>query len=230
MKALPLPSPKVSLSLRFNRYYGQLRFPCRPDETSSPYIHSSPPCVASARASRAIPHDFPCVSPLLPRESICRFWQFSLRQMLQPSPPDHRVSNSSAFTRLPIGSLPLQPAGLLGSPSEPLSGNLVLQVTLNTSLLLRGGTAEFPRPDLNWQVTCLTRHTIRNDEFLHQPIYPHRFQSSRWDFCLILFAPGDESPGYCHRCPLMGHQNRFVLALMPPRGRDGASCSETFSL
>ena len=42
-----------------------------------------------------------------------------------------------------------------------------------------------------------------------------KIQSSRWDFCFILFAPGDESPGYCHRCPLMGHQNRFKLALMP---------------
>ncbi len=32
----------------------------------------------------------------------------------------------------------LQPAGLLSSLSEPLSGNLVLQVTLYTSLKLRG--------------------------------------------------------------------------------------------
>ena len=45
-----------------------------------------------------------------------------------------------------------------------------------------------------------------------------KIQSSRWDFCFILFAPGDESPGYCHRCPLMGHQNRFKLALMPGKG------------
>ena len=45
-----------------------------------------------------------------------------------------------------------------------------------------------------------------------------KIQSSRWDFCFILFAPGDESPGYCHRCPLMGHQNRFKLALMPEGG------------
>jgi hypothetical protein len=45
-----------------------------------------------------------------------------------------------------------------------------------------------------------------------------KIQSSRWDFCFILFAPGDESPGYCHRCPLMGHQNRFKLALMPQGG------------
>ena len=28
-----------------------------------------------------------------------------------------------------------------------------------------------------------------------------KIQSSRWDFCFILFAPGDESPGYCHGCP-----------------------------
>ena len=56
--------------------------------------------------------------------------------------------------------------------------------------------------------------------------------------CFVLFAPGDESPGYCHGCPacaeafclrqgsgrqaagrpLMGHQNRFRLALMPLAG------------
>ena len=87
MKALPLPSPKVLLSLRSIRYYGQLRLPCRPGEISSPYIHPLPLCMASARTSRAIPLDFPCVSPLLPRKSICRFWQFSLGQMFQPSPP-----------------------------------------------------------------------------------------------------------------------------------------------
>ena len=34
----------------------------------------------------------------------------------------------------------------------------------------------------------------------------------------VLFAPGDESPGYFHGCPLMGHQNRFKLALMPLGG------------
>ena len=43
----------------------------------------------------------------------------------------------------------------------------------------------------------------------------------------ILFAPGDESPGYCHGCPAWaeasagrpreGHQNRFKLALMTAR-------------
>jgi hypothetical protein len=94
MKALPLPSPKVVLSLRSKRYYGQLRLPYRPNGISYPYIHLLPPCMASVRASRATPHGFSCVSPLLPRKSICRFWQFSLGQTFQPSPPDHRVGNS----------------------------------------------------------------------------------------------------------------------------------------
>src|SRR5512136_3013171 len=38
MKALPLPSPKVMLSLRFKRYYEQIRLPCQPDRISFPYI------------------------------------------------------------------------------------------------------------------------------------------------------------------------------------------------
>jgi len=42
------------------------------------------------------------------------------------------------ITRLRLGSLSLQPAGLLGSPNEPLSGNLMLQVTPCTSLMLHG--------------------------------------------------------------------------------------------
>lgn len=42
------------------------------------------------------------------------------------------------ITRLRLGSLSLQPAGLRGSPNEPLSGNLVLQVTPCTSLTLHG--------------------------------------------------------------------------------------------
>jgi hypothetical protein len=42
MKVLPLPSPKVMLSLEYNRYYEQIRLPCRPGETSSPYIHPLP--------------------------------------------------------------------------------------------------------------------------------------------------------------------------------------------
>jgi hypothetical protein len=43
MKVLPLSSPKVMLSLRYKRYYGQLRLPCRPSEISFPYIHQLPP-------------------------------------------------------------------------------------------------------------------------------------------------------------------------------------------
>jgi hypothetical protein len=42
MKALPLPSPKVMLSLRYKRYYGQIRLPCRPGKISSPYIYRLP--------------------------------------------------------------------------------------------------------------------------------------------------------------------------------------------
>ena len=42
MKVLPLSSPKVMLSLEYKRYYGQLRLPCRPSETSFPYIHQLP--------------------------------------------------------------------------------------------------------------------------------------------------------------------------------------------
>ena len=42
MKALPLPSPKVMLSLRCKRYYGQIRLPCQPGKTSFPYIYRLP--------------------------------------------------------------------------------------------------------------------------------------------------------------------------------------------
>ena len=42
MKVLPLPSPKVMLSLRYKRYYGQLRLPGRPGKTSFPYIYRLP--------------------------------------------------------------------------------------------------------------------------------------------------------------------------------------------
>src|SRR5512143_3463512 len=77
------------------------------------------------------------VAPVTPG-STCRFWQFSLGQVLRPSSVNQRVGNSSfSLTRLHLSSLSLQPAGLLSSLTEPLSGNLVLQVTLNTSLMLR---------------------------------------------------------------------------------------------
>jgi hypothetical protein len=91
MKALPLPSPKVLLSLRSNRYYGQLRLPYRPSEISSPYIHPLLSCIASGRASRAIPHGFPCVSPLLPRKS--------------------HLSALTVFVRTDVPAFPLRPWG-----------------------------------------------------------------------------------------------------------------------
>ena len=53
-----------------------------------------------------------------------------------------------------MGSLPLQPAGLLDSLPEPLSENPVFQVTLHTSLQLHGRTAELPRSDFNRQAIC----------------------------------------------------------------------------
>jgi len=161
MKALPLPSPKVMLSLEYKRYYGQLRLPYRPDGISFPYIHPLLSCAAPVRASRATSYGLPCVSPLIPRESTCRFWQFSLGQVLLPSSCNQRVGNSSfSFTRLHLSSLSLQPAGLLSSLAEPLSENYVLQVTLNTSLVLRRRTAEFLRLDFNQLVIRYTRHAI----------------------------------------------------------------------
>jgi hypothetical protein len=51
-------------------------------------------------------------------------------------------------------------AGLLNSLKEPLSGNLVLQITPYTSLKLRGPTAELPRSAFNRQVIRFTRHTL----------------------------------------------------------------------
>jgi hypothetical protein len=52
--------------------------------------------------------------------------------------------------------------------------------------------------------------------YLPLPLVPSRRGRGKFTFYeTILFAPGDESPGYCHRCPLTGHQNRFKLALMP---------------
>jgi hypothetical protein len=64
------------------------------------------------------------------------------------------------ISRLHPGSLALRPAGLLNSLVEPSSGNLVLQVTLYTSLKLRGRTAELPRSDFNRQVIRFTRHAL----------------------------------------------------------------------
>jgi hypothetical protein len=101
------------------------------------------------------------VSTLIPREVIYRLWQLLLGQMHRPSSNYQRVGTSNfIFTRLHVGSLSLRPAGLLASLNETLSGNLVLQVTLYTSLMLRGCTTELPRLDFNQQVIRYTRHTI----------------------------------------------------------------------
>jgi hypothetical protein len=64
------------------------------------------------------------------------------------------------ISRLHLGSLALRSAGLLDSLKEPLSGNLMLQVTPYTSLQLRGRATELPRSDFNRQVTRFTRHTL----------------------------------------------------------------------
>ena len=69
-------------------------------------------------------------------------------------------TTSSCVSRLHLGSLTLRPAGLLDSLTEPLSENLVLQVTLNTSLKLHGRATELPWSDFNRQVIRFTRHTL----------------------------------------------------------------------
>ena len=88
----------------------------------------------------------------------------------------------SCVSRLHLGSLTLRPAGLLDSLKEPLSENLMLQVTLNTSLQLRGRTTELPRSDFNRQVIRFTRHTLQsritvNGKAMHRTIRKQRLPS-----------------------------------------------------
>ena len=102
----------------------------------------------------------PACHPCYPGSPICRFWQFSLGQMSQPSPYVHGVGNSIfLITRLHLGSLALQPAGLLDPPNGPLSRNLGFWVTPHTSFKLHGRTAEFPWSRFTGQVMRRTRHT-----------------------------------------------------------------------
>ena len=102
----------------------------------------------------------PACHPCYPGSPICRFWQFSLGQMSQPSPYVHGVGNSIfLITRLHLGSLALQPAGLLDPLHGPLSRNLGFWVTPHTSFKLHGRTAEFPWSDFDRQVMRRTRHT-----------------------------------------------------------------------
>ena len=135
MKVLPLPSPKVMLSLEYKRYYEQLRLPCQPGETSFPYIHPLPSCRTSTRVSRvhcrmAAPACHPCYpgSPSIGSGSYRQDKCYGLPHCRKGS------TTSSCVSRLHLGSLTLRPAGLLDSLTEPLSENLVLQVTLYTSL------------------------------------------------------------------------------------------------
>jgi len=107
------------------------------------------------------------VTPVTPEAHLSGFGSF--RQDRCPGLPQCRRGSTtpSCVSRLHLGSLSLRPAGLLDSLKEPLSGNLVLQVTLYTSLQLRGRTTELPPSDFNRQVIRFTRHTlqVRNYEF-----------------------------------------------------------------
>ena len=161
MKALPLPSPKVLLLWNPNGTVGnsdsltgrrELRFLISPRFCPAHYLQGPP--VLPRMTSPACHPCYPGSPPIRSGPAMA-----GLRPASQPSPPDHRVGNSITITRLHVGSLPLQPAGLLGSLNEPWSGNLMLWVTPHTSLQLRGRTAELPRSDFNRQAMRRTRHT-----------------------------------------------------------------------
>jgi hypothetical protein len=95
MKALPLPSPKVLLlwnpigtvgnsdSLTGRR---ELRFLISPRFCPAHYLQG-PPVLPRMTA--------PACHPCYPGSPTDPFWQFSLKPVSQPSPPDHRVGNSS---------------------------------------------------------------------------------------------------------------------------------------
>jgi hypothetical protein len=160
MKVLPLPSPKVMLSLGYKRYYGQLRLPGRLGKISSPYIYRLP------TGHRPGPPVFIIVWLPLPVTPLTPEVHLSVLvvRVRIAAPVFPRVGGGRQLhlriSRLPPGSLALQPAGLLSSLKEPWSGNLVLPVTLRTSLKLRGRTAELPRSDFNRPVIRFTRHTL----------------------------------------------------------------------
>ena len=161
MKVLPLPSLKVMLSLRCKRYYGQLRLPCRPSGTSFPYIHQLPSRQHRQGSPVFILVWLPLrVTPVTPEAHLSVLVVFvRIDAPVFPNVGEGRQLHC-VFSRLHLGSLALRPAGLLGSLTEPLSGNLMLQVTLYTSLKLRGRTTELPRSDFNRQVIRFTRHTL----------------------------------------------------------------------
>ena len=154
------------LSLGYKRYYGQIRLPCRPGKTSFPYIYRLLSCRASTRVSRvhcrmAAPACHPCYpgSPPIGSGSFRQDRCSGLSHCRKGSTTPSHVS------RLHLGSLALRPAGLLDSLKELLSGNLMLQVTLNTSLKLHGRATELPWSDFNRQVIRFTRHTLQVSSF-----------------------------------------------------------------
>ena len=120
------------------------------------------PLKASVRVSRvhfrmASPACRPCYpgSPSIGYGSYCYDRCFGLLLCRKGS------ATPSCVSRLHPDSLTLRPADSLSSLSEPLSRNLVPQVTLYTSFKLRGSATEFPRPDFNRQVIRFTRHARR---------------------------------------------------------------------
>ncbi len=161
MKVLPLPSLKVMLSLRYKRYYGQLRLPCRPSEISFPYIHQLPlsqhrqgsPAFILVwlplRATPVTPEAHLSVLVVIVRIDAPVFPTVGKGRQL------HRVFRGYIWVRSRCG-----PQVCSDSLKEPLSGNLMLQVTLYTSLKLRGRTTELPRSDFNRLVIRFTRHTL----------------------------------------------------------------------
>jgi hypothetical protein len=122
-------------------------------------------CIASGRASRATPHGFPCVSPLLPRKS--------------------HLSVLTVFVRTDVPAFPLRPWGrqlhflnyeatfrfahaatrrsvrLETEFARPTKWAFVkeLRVLGYPSFKLHGRTAEFPWSRFTGQVMRLTRHT-----------------------------------------------------------------------
>ena len=143
MKAVPLPSPEVMLSSGYKRYYGHLRLPLRPDETSLPYIHQLPICILKG---------LPCypawlslrVTPATPEVRPLSLLIVVHNRRISLPLTSRGSAASLIITRLRKGSLSLQPAGLLDSLNEPLSGNLMLRVTPHTSLKLHGRMSQFP--------------------------------------------------------------------------------------
>jgi hypothetical protein len=168
MKVLPLSSLKVMLSLRYKRYYEQLRLPCRPSETSFPYIHQLP----LSQHRQGSPVFILVWLPLRVTPVTTEVHLSVLAVMVKIDAPVFPLVGRGRqlhchFSRLHLGSLALRPAGLLDSLKEPLSGNLMLQVTLYTSLKLRGRTTELPRSDFNRQVMRFTRHTLQVNSRKH---------------------------------------------------------------